>query len=109
MENPLLRILQWCTEAKLVLHARIDRRSSDELQKKLAEHEYGYGKLGLTIGLICVLGGIGLFLNGIAGSTSWTAKVIGAESEISDAAPGAVLFVVGVFIVFITRPKFEHK
>ena len=109
MENPLLRILQKYAERMLAVWARIDRKSSDELQKKIAEHEYGYGKLGLAVGLICVLGGIALFLNGIAGSTSWTAKVIGAESEISDAAPGAVLFVVGIFIVFITRPKFEHK
>ncbi len=44
-------------------------------------------------------------LNGVAGSTSWTAKVLGLESNLNDAAPGVVLFLVGMFMVFITKPK----
>jgi hypothetical protein len=47
--------------------------------------------------------GILLFLRGVTGSASWTAKLIGAESKLSDAAPGVVLFVVGGLIVFVTR------
>ena len=35
----------------------------------------------------------------------WTAKFLGASSQILDAAPGAVLFIVGLFIVFVTRYK----
>jgi len=71
--------------------------------EKLAQHHFIYSIAGLALGLVCIIGGIVLFLNGIAGATSWTAKFIGAERKISDAAPGAVLFIVGLFIVFVTR------
>ena len=71
--------------------------------KTLSTHQLIYSVAGLILGFACVIGGIILFLNGVVGSTSWTAKFLGAESNISDAAPGAVLFIVGLFIVFITR------
>jgi hypothetical protein len=58
---------------------------------------------GLFLGLVSMIGGIVLFLNGVAGSTSWTAKILGNESTITDAAPGAVLFVIGLFIIIATR------
>ena len=38
-----------------------------------------------------------------SGHTSWTARFLGAKSQITDAAPGAVLFIVGLFTVFFTR------
>jgi len=71
--------------------------------ERLSRHQLVYSIAGLVLGLVCVLGGVALFANGVAGSTSWTAKMLGAESTISDAAPGAVLFIVGLFIVFVTR------
>ena len=71
--------------------------------RRLARYHFVYAICGLVVGLICILGGIALFLNGVAGSTAWTAKMLGAESNLSDAAPGALLFVVGLFIVFVTR------
>jgi len=54
---------------------------------------------GLLLGFACIIGGLILFLHGISGSTRWIADGIGLKSEISDAGPGAVLFVVGVFII----------
>lgn len=71
--------------------------------------EYAYGVLGLLLGLCCIVGGCVLGLNGVAGATSWTASVLGAESTINDAAPGVVLFVVGVFLVWITKPKVKAR
>lgn len=62
-----------------------------------------YSICGLLLGLACIIGGILLFLHGVTGSTNWTANILGAESTITDAAPGAVLFVVGIFLVLITR------
>ena len=56
-----------------------------------------------------MIGGIILFLYGVAGSTNWTAKILGAESNMTDAAPGAVLFIVGLFIVLITRVSLNIK
>lgn len=71
--------------------------------KKVPLFELIYSILGLLLGFACILGGILLFLHGVAGSASWTAKFIGAESKLSDAAPGALLFVVGGLVVFMTR------
>jgi len=67
--------------------------------------EYIYGVSGLVLGLSSIVGGSILGLNGVAGSTSWTASLLGLESQINDAAPGVVLFVVGIFLVWITKPK----
>jgi hypothetical protein len=74
--------------------------------KKVPLYELIYSILGLLLGLACIVGGILLFFHGVTGSASWTAKFIGAESKLSDAAPGVVLFVVGGLIVFVTRFRF---
>lgn len=76
---------------------------------ELSKHQLLYSIAGLILGTVCMLGGIVLFLNGVTGSTSWTAKFLGAESQLSDAAPGAVLFIVGLFIVLITKYVFKVK
>lgn len=71
--------------------------------QKFARLHLIYSLSGLVLGLASVLGGILLCLRGVAGSTIWTTKFIGLESKISDAAPGVVLFVVGLFVVWVTR------
>ena len=80
---------------------------SAELVKMYLRHRLIYSIGGLALGLICVLGGMILFLKGISGSTSWTASLLGLNSKINDAAPGSVLFVVGIFLVFITKHKVD--
>ena len=70
---------------------------------KPARYKFNYSIAGLILGLICVIGGIVLFFNGIVGSTSWTAKILGNESIITDAASGAMLFIVGLSVVIVTR------
>ena len=80
---------------------------SHQLLNQAVKWEYIYGILGLVLGLTSIIGGIVLGLNGVAGSTSWTAKVLGLESSINDAAPGVVLFIVGVCMVFLTKPKIK--
>jgi hypothetical protein len=39
----------------------------------------------------------------VAGSSSWIGEFIGVQSKLSDAAPGTVLFVVGLAVVWLTR------
>src|SRR5256885_2120608 len=58
---------------------------------------------GLVLGLACVIGGILLFFHGVVGASSWVGEVIGVKSQLSDAAPGTVLFVVGLAVVFLPR------
>jgi hypothetical protein len=81
------------------------RSHSAEILEQAVKGEYQYGKLGLILGVLAILGGVILGLNGVAGHTSWTAKVLGLESNVNDAAPGVILFVTGVFFVLITKPK----
>jgi hypothetical protein len=82
---------------------------SAQLVGSAIKWEYAYGMLGLVLGLAAIIGGIILGLHGVTGATSWTAKVLGLESKINDAAPGVVLFIVGLFMVFVTKPKVRLK
>lgn len=81
----------------------------DDLIENLSKHQLIYSILGLVLGLVCVVGGVILFLAGVTGKMNWTASFLGASSEILDAAPGAVLFIVGLFIIFVTRYKVKSK
>jgi len=71
--------------------------------------EYEYAMLGLILGALTIVGGTILGLYGVAGHTSWSAKLFGFESNMGDAAPGVVLFVVGIFFILITRPQVDLK
>jgi hypothetical protein len=64
-----------------------------------------YSLSGLVLALACVIGGIVLFHHGVTGSTSWIAKILGVESKIFDASPGALLFIIGLLTVWITKFK----
>jgi hypothetical protein len=70
---------------------------------RLAILQLIYSLAGLVLGLACVAGGILLFFHGVAGSSSWVGEFIGVKSRLSDAAPGTVLFVVGLAVVWLTR------
>jgi len=80
---------------------------SADILRQAVKGEYQYAKLGLVLGLATIIGGVLLGLHGVVGHTSWTAKVLGLQSQINDAAPGVVLFIVGIFFVFITKPRVD--
>jgi len=91
-------------------HARAEAKgvtgsASHDIVKIAVQGEYRYAMAGLVLGLATILGGVVLGLHGIAGKTSWTAKLLGLESNLTDAPPGVVLFIVGVFLIYATRPK----
>ena len=71
--------------------------------------EYRYAILGLVLGLASIIGGVILGLNGVAGSTSWTANLLALRSQVNDAAPGVVLFIIGLFMIVATRPRVNLK
>lgn len=63
-----------------------------------------YALGGLVVGVTCMVLGSVLVLSGVAASTDWTFKLLGiAESNLTDAGPGVVLFVVGLFSIYATR------
>ena len=80
-----------------------------ETVEKISKQRFIYSIIGLVGGLLCILGGIILFILGISGSISWTTSLLGAKSELIDAAPGGLLFIIGVFVIFITRYKIKIK
>ena len=79
----------------------------DELHRLGLKLKFAYSLVGLIVGLACILVGLILGIYGAAGHTSWTASVFGLSTNLNDAAPGVVVFVVGIFIVFITRFKIK--
>lgn len=75
------------------IHARV--RTCDHLTvpqslkdphtyQELAKLQLIYSLFGLVLGLACVLGGIVLGLNGVVGSTSWTAKLARSKQTTRD-------------------------
>ena len=79
--------------------------SAERLVSAAITGEYRYAMLGISLGVLSILGGILLGLHGVGGHTSWTAKFLGLQSQINDAAPGVVLFIVGLFMLLITKPR----
>lgn len=91
-----------------IMYSLVDHSTDNRTQLALAKYQLIYSIIGLVLGLSSMLGGIVLFIKGVSGTMNWTAQILGAESNIVNAAPGAVLFIVGLFVVFITRYKFKH-
>ena len=75
----------------------------DALHRLGLKLKFAYSIVGLIVGLACILVGLLLGVYGVAGHTSWTASVLGLSTNLSDAAPGVMVFVVGIFMVFLTR------
>jgi hypothetical protein len=66
-------------------------------------YQFIYSVLGLIVGVVCVISGVVLFLHGVTGHTSWTTRILGASSQLSDAGPGVIFAVLGLFVIWSTR------
>src|SRR5207253_10826854 len=95
-------LLNWLHFALAVLELPPNPRER-HFWGRLAVLQLIYSLAGLVFGLACVVGGILLFFHGVTGSSSWVGEFIGVQSKLSDAAPGTVLFVVGLAVVWLTR------
>ena len=80
-----------------------------KLLREISRFQLIYSLGGLVLGFSCNIGGVILFLRGVSGSSSWVASFIGAQSSITDTAPGAILFIVGLFMVWVTRYHIKIK
>lgn len=78
-----------------------------DLWKEAIRNEARYSMTGLLVGMFCILAGMVLLLHGVVGSVSWTTKLLGLETAISDAAPGTVLFIIGLLVIFLTKHNVE--
>jgi hypothetical protein len=96
------RTLNWLQFFVAALELPPDPKAR-QLWTRLARLQLIYSLAGLVFGLGCIVGGLGLFLHGVVGSTSWVGDVIGIQSRLADAAPGTILFVIGLLVVWLTR------
>jgi hypothetical protein len=91
-------------------HLTVPKSLNDPVTwQKFGRFQLSYSRWGLGVALVCIIGGIILALLGVTGSVSWTAKAFGVQSKLSDAAPGVVLFLVGLFIIWATRFSIEVR
>jgi len=95
--------------AEDVHRLEVPDRLSENYWHSATKYQFWYSTVGLVIGTLCVLSGVILFLHGVGGTTNWTTSVLGAKSELSDAAPGVVFGVLGLFIIWVTRYKVKAK
>ena len=72
-------------------------------KRQLVKYESIYAMCGLLVATVCIILGVLLSINNIDGKTEWAAKIFGAESHVSGAAPGAILFIVGFLIIIFTK------
>ena len=79
----------------------------DENLRILGQRELAYSVTGIVVGFLSIVAGVVLFFFGITGKMTFTTNVGGADSKLVDAAPGTVLFIVGLFIIFFTRFRVE--
>jgi hypothetical protein len=62
------------------------------LVSDLARYQFWYSLCGPVVGTVCMIGGIYLFVQGVAGTSTGVTSFFGAQSSLTDAAPGALLF-----------------
>jgi len=64
-----------------------------------------YTLVGILAGVVMVLLGGGVFYLGITGVVTWPASALGFTSQLVNASPGIVLFVVGLVAIWGSRRK----
>jgi GYF domain 2 len=64
-----------------------------------------YALVGILAGVVMVLLGGGVFYLGITGVVTWPARARGFTSQLVNASPGFVLFIVGLVAIWSSRRK----
>ena len=91
---------------RIVIPAILDDK---DIWAKALKYQIIYSVFGLILGLSTILLGVYLFIIGATGSASWSGQFAGASFKLVDAGPGVVLFVVGLWVVYLTRFTIEVK
>jgi hypothetical protein len=80
-----------------------------ETLKHIADLQFKYSVVGLVLGMASIILGCILLYVGITGESSFAANAVGMKTELNDAAPGTVLLIIGLLIIYVTRFKFTVK
>ena len=87
----------------------VPRGANPDLAKKAMFYHLIYAMTALLLGVLLIAGGGLLFYLGVAGGTTWVVKTLGLESQLTDGPPGAVLAIVGLIVLFVTRFDVRFK
>lgn len=84
--------------------------ASPDTIHQLSRDQLKYSRLGLLVGVLCMVLGAILCIFGVSGTTSLSFKSEELSGALLNGAPGALLFIVGGVIVWVTRYHIEvHK
>lgn len=81
------------------------KNKNTKFNRRIIDFQFIYSILGLMSGLVFVFCGLYLSMNGSNEGTTWVSNFLGFNTEMSNATPPIVLFVLGVAIIYITRFK----
>lgn len=65
--------------------------------------------IGISVGIICIAGGAWLSYVGITANTSWSIHFMGESFDLTTSAPGVVMIVAGMAIVFVALKAHEIR
>jgi hypothetical protein len=84
-----------------------DQGASSRTATVEAEHRSPLSSL--LLGVVVLLLGCLLFYLGISGNVTRLVRAFGLANEVVDASPGALLFIVGVFVIWSTLERVTAK
>jgi arginine exporter protein ArgO len=85
---------------------KLSERGRDHYIARLG---FWYSTLVLPVAALCILCGTTLFLAGITGNISWSARAPGGlGTDVTNAAPGVIFVIVGLLMICVTRFRQHH-
>ncbi len=81
----------------------IDPKLPEKIQDKVVKGEMESAKGGRRIGLGVIVLGVLLTILGATGAVDLRLQGLGLNAHVANAAPGVVLMLIGLFIIWLTR------
>jgi uncharacterized protein YjeT (DUF2065 family) len=87
----------------------LDQRLDPDVQKQLIKTEADNARTGRMVGLLVILVGVILTIAGATGAVDLKLSGMGLNAQVVNAAPGIVLALIGLVIVWRTNLKVTAK
>jgi hypothetical protein len=85
----------------------VDPNLPESVQNKVVDAEIGNANKGRSTGLLIILIGVLLTLAGVSGVVDLDLSGLGLSAKVAKAAPGIVLILVGLFVIWITSLRIK--
>ena len=94
---------------KYVEEVELDPAAPIEAQKDMVKAESENAKGGRLVGLLILALGVLLAVVGVTGVTDLSAEGSGMKVVLKNAAPGALLMLIGLAVIWRTNLSIKHK